>query len=344
MTALLPREGVQGVSRQSPWEVGKQYGVRRNRLLIGVALAFAAVSGVFGFPTGREVITLWLLAFLFAVVGGDPRTWRRTVVHDWLPLLVGLSAYDLLRGFAKGSAGRAHITPQLRLEERLFGGTAPTEWLQAKLYDCVPAWYDYAIVPVYMSHFVVPLAVAAGLWATSYDRFRTWVMTLMTLTVMTLVTYALLPAAPPWLASETAAPGGGTYLPFIERVTSHTVAVSGIPTIHNAVQRGEAYANPVAALPSFHSAVPMLVLLTFWPVLGRVGRTLLAAYPLVMTFALVYGGEHYVVDVLMGWAYAGIAVALVAGWQRRRRRMRRLPVAAALPDPERVEASPGSER
>lgn len=320
MTDVLTPERVPEQTPDSPWQVGQARSGQRRRLLIGLATLLLVVSAFFGFPTGREVITLWLLAFLYAVVGGDGHTWRRTVVRDWAPLLLALFAYDLLRGFAKGNIDRAHVLPQLRVDEFLFGGTVPTVWLQDRLLHPDPSWYDIAIVPMYMSHFVVPLAVAAGLWAISYPRFRRYIATLMTLTAMTLATYALLPAVPPWLASQMTAADGQSYLPEVQRVVSQTLVESGIPTIHNAVQRGEAYANPVAALPSFHAAVPMLVLLTFWGVLRWLGRVLMVAYVLVMAFTLVYGGEHYVADVLMGWAYAAVAVAVVWWWIRRRSR------------------------
>lgn len=294
----------------SPWEIGSRAPVRRRRLLLGSGLAFAVVTFFFGFPTGREVVTAWLLLLLYAVVGGNGAVWRRTVVRDWLPLLLVLFAYDLLRGYAKGLVDRAHVLPQLRVDEWLFGwatgGQVPTVWLQQRLYRAVPSWYDYAIVPVYLSHFVVPMAVAAGLWARSYERFREFALSLVLLTVGALTTYALFPAVPPWLASRTT-----DLLPYVERVTPRTLSVSGIPTIHNAVQRGEAWANPVAAVPSLHSAVPMLVLLLSWPYCRRRGRALLVLYVVAMTFTLVYGGEHYVSDVLAGWLY-GLAAVLAA--------------------------------
>ena len=37
-----------------------------------------------------------------------------------------------------------------------------------------------------------------------------------------------------------------------------------------------------------------------------------------MAFTLVYTGEHYVVDVLVGWLYAAGAVAAVAAVRRAR--------------------------
>jgi hypothetical protein len=101
-------------------------------------------------------------------------------------------------------------------------------------------------------------------------------------------------------------------------VVSTTLEATGIGTIRSAVQRGEAYANAVAAVPSLHAGVPMMVLLFGWPLVGARVRVLLVAYVAVMTFALAYGGEHYVVDAVAGWAYAAVAVFGVARVLRRR--------------------------
>jgi membrane-associated phospholipid phosphatase len=78
----------------------------------------------------------------------------------------------------------------------------------------------------------------------------------------------------------------------------------------------------VAAVPSLHAAYPVLVLLFFW---GRARpwlRALLVAYPLAMAFTLVYGGEHYVFDVVLGWVYAVAVFAAVNAFERARSRSR----------------------
>jgi membrane-associated phospholipid phosphatase len=63
-------------------------------------------------------------------------------------------------------------------------------------------------------------------------------------------------------------------------------------------------------MPSLHAGAALLVVLFLWPDAGAVRRMLLASYVLLMGAVLVYTGEHYVVDVLAGWAtaVAGIAV------------------------------------
>jgi membrane-associated phospholipid phosphatase len=86
--------------------------------------------------------------------------------------------------------------------------------------------------------------------------------------------------------------------------------------------------NPVAAMPSLHAAYPFMLLLFFWSA-GRSVRIGLGLYTLAMGFALVYGGEHFVTDILAGWAMAGVAYALVtvAPALARRAGLRRRPTA-----------------
>jgi membrane-associated phospholipid phosphatase len=318
---------------ESPWRSATpRQRRRRSRLLAAVTAVFVLVGAVFGFPTGREVITGWVLLFLFAACAGDVRVWRRAVVRDWLPLIAVLFLYDLLRGAAQHIGGalahlptlradrldptvtaQAHLREPIRIDEAMFGGHVPTVWLQQHFYDPgVVHWWDALAVPVYFSHFVVSLAVAVVLWAASYRLYREYVWTLVLLTLVTLATYAVYPAAPPWMAGLNSA------LPDVARVVSDSLNTMGGHTVNSAVERGQAYSNRVAALPSLHAAVPMMLLVFAWPLVGRWLRVVLAAYVGAMALTLVYGGEHYVVDVLLGWVYAVAAVLVVRrGFSRR---------------------------
>ena len=47
-------------------------------------------------------------------------------------------------------------------------------------------------------------------------------------------------------------------------------------------------------------------------------RWLLLLYPAAMSFMLVYYAEHYVVDILAGFAAAGLVLWGCAWWERRR--------------------------
>ncbi|HVE73884.1 MAG TPA: phosphatase PAP2 family protein [Mycobacteriales bacterium] len=302
--ATLSTEAPPPAQVESPWSAGgPEAQLKRRRLLIAFAVLFAVVSALLGFPTGREIITAWVFLFLFAACAGDWIAWRRAVVRDWLPIVGILFAYDALRGLADGNAARAHVLPMLRADEWLFGGTVPTVTLQRAMWDGDPSWWDFAITPIYLSHFVVPMGLLAVLWARSYPAFRRVALIFILLTVATLATYALFPAAPPWWAYQEAG-----VLPPVDRVVSETLQSAGIEQVRSAVIRGKDWANPVAAIPSLHSAVPFMVLLLGWSRARLLGRSLLVAYVLAMTFTLTYAGEHYVVDAFVGWLYAAAAV------------------------------------
>lgn len=287
-------------------------------MLLVLLIAFVLVTTFIGFPTGREVLTGWLLLTLLAACGGDVRVWWRAVVRDWLPLLAVLFAYDLLRGLANEIGGslfglatwktsahgtaRAHLTPPIDADSSVFG-QVPTTWLQSHFYtEGTTHWYDVVATFVYLSHFLVSLGLAVLLWCVSYRVFRRYLAVLVTLTLAALATYILYPMAPPWMAALNGK------LPPVHRVVEQTLGRLGGDTLSSAVEKGAAYSNPVAAMPSLHAAIPMMLLLFFWPLARRVGRTVLVAYALLMALTLVYTGEHYVLDVAVGWCYAAVVV------------------------------------
>jgi hypothetical protein len=290
--------------------------------LIPLAIYLAALFYAMwrdGIPMNRDRVLVWILLGLLAFSLSNVRGWLRSVVVDWLPFALILWAYDLLRGQADGLLFDAYFRPQLEADAFLFGGTVPTVWLQEHLWNGSwdLRWYDYASWGVYMSYFVATYLLAAGLWLFARDRFRPYVATVCVLALMGFVTYALFPAAPPWLASRAGE---------LEPTTRTIGLVSGqvpIADFGALFDRGSAYANPVAAVPSLHGAYTLLVALVLWRVTRRL-RPLLALYPPAMAFALVYTAEHYLVDVLLGFAYTAVAVALVNAAARRLRDSPRL--------------------
>jgi membrane-associated phospholipid phosphatase len=123
---------------------------------------------------------------------------------------------------------------------------------------------------------------------------------------MAFATFALFPAAPPWLASREGELEPTTRL--IGPISGHIPFVS--LSFEELFERGWEYSNPVAAVPSLHAAYTLLITLFLWRA-ARWARPLLALYPLAMAFALVYTAEHYLFDILLGWAYTLVAVWIV---------------------------------
>ena len=279
---------------------------------VAPALYIAALSAYMwreGVPVGRDRLLAWIVLGLLALSTANLGGWVRSVVLEWLPLALLLGVYDLLRGHADGLLFSAWYRPQLDADAFLFGGTVPTVWLQDHLWHGTDdvRWYDYAAWTVYMSYFVATYLLAGLLWFFARARFRRYVACVTLLAGMAFVTFALFPAAPPWLASEVGELDPTTRL--IGPISGH------VPFVHfsfeGLYERGSEYANPVAAVPSLHAAYTLLITLFLWPWAPRWARPLLVAYPLAMAFALVYTSEHYVFDILLGWTYTVIAVWVV---------------------------------
>ncbi|MFD0410154.1 phosphatase PAP2 family protein [Kitasatospora sp. NPDC127116] len=289
-----------------------------------------------GIPAANDVLFLWLIAALLTAAvhsGHGPRGFL-LVLRDWVPVMAVVWAYSLLRGYGAHTPWAPHWLPQLRFDEVLGFGETWTVRLQHALYTAgSPHWYDYAAVTVYLSHFFVVFLLLAVLWRRAHHRFRQLLAAYLTLTFAGFATYLLYPADPPWLVSQEG------NLPHLSRVVWEVISVSGLPQADSLLENGSQFANDVAAMPSLHSAYPAMLLFFFWPTAKRWLRAVLVAYPLAMTFTLVYGAEHFIIDVFVGWAYAAVVV-----FGLRRLRNRRAAAATSGPAPAPGPAQDTAER
>lgn len=267
-------------------------------------VALATSVAVWGLPIARDQLFFWLGLGLLAFSVARWRTWGR-MVAEWLPFYGLLVGYDLARGAASVSYDSAHQGAQIAFDRALTGGTDPTVWLQDHLWTPVHlhAW-DCAVWAVYMSHFFVVWIVAAVLWRVRHERFARYAALVVVLTLIALATYWLYPAQPPWLAAREGA------LAPVDRVVPLVWDHLGVPSA-NSLYENHSFVNAVAAMPSLHAGYPCLLLAFFWSA-GWRARVPLALYTLAMGTALVYGGEHYVLDILAGWAAVGLTCGLVA--------------------------------
>ncbi len=268
-----------------------------------LALVLAALFATDRFD--RPTVLVCVLGGTVVLGWRNPRPWARFLM-DWMPLFVILVTYDLVRAQADSLIPRAHLDPQLAIDKFIGGGKAPTVRLQdAYFHPNHLHWYDYAAFVVYLSHFVVAIVVGAVLYIVHRDRFRRFAKVFLVFSLAGYATYVLYPAIPPWLASRQGALPGATRA--VHTIWDHL----GLEFMERVFSGNPRYSNPVGALPSEHGAYPLLFLLLFWAFATRGWRIVLVSYTLVMAIALVYLGEHYVTDVVMGWIYAVIAIIVV---------------------------------
>lgn len=270
-----------------------------------------------GVPTSHDLVFFWFALGIIAFSVTDLKRRTARLVVEWSPFIGVLFVYDRLRGYADGLLFPAREVPQIKVEEALFGRPIPTVWLQTHLWHGASdlRWWDYAIWFVYLTHFFATLIVAAILWRWAHDHFARFATMVCVLSLAGFATYVLYPAVPPWLAARHGAIG--------EANRAIAVIWHHVPIAHfgSLFEKGQTYSNNVAAMPSLHSAFALLIALYLWRIVPRWVRPLLVLYPPAMAFALVYSGEHYVVDCLAGWVYATgtfVAVNLVFEYRARR--------------------------
>lgn len=305
------------------------------------AIAFVAFCLRDGVPFDRANQTIWILTGLLAVSVGRP--WRAAgrILLDWLPFVALLYLYDYSRGLAEGLGSTVQVAGPVEWERALFFGTVPTVWLQQHLYD--PGyvhWWEAVGSVVYVSHFFLAWAIAAVLYARDRAHWYRWARAIVVLSFAGLVTFALMPAAPPWYASREG------LLPPIERISTRGWSELGLHQAAELVHQGQAVVNDVAAIPSLHTGFAVLVAVWFWP---RVPaghrwwlRPLLVAYPIVMLATLVYAGEHYVVDGVIGALYVvGVLLALRTWDQLQAARSAVVDLTTGSADPRLRATDPG---
>ena len=264
----------------------------------------------FGVPVDRVAVTLWILgAFVFANVGKPLRA-QRNMLRDWSVFAAMLFAYEYSRGLADQLGVSVQKTLVRDMDRLMFFGTDPGVWLQERL-NISPdlAWYEYPLAVTYMTHFILPMGTAVLLWWVSREQWVRYVRRLSILFFLAVATYVVLPVAPPWMISKEGLIGP------IKRITARGWTDMGLHTVSKLFERGSAIANPVAAMPSLHAACALLVVVFFWSKMRIWMKPIALVLPAAMAFCLVYFGEHYVADIIFGFAYVWLACVLSTRWE-----------------------------
>ncbi len=281
---------------------------RRSAVAAGLALTatFALAIVLFGLSLTADRYLLVLLVPALVLRRG------RLYLRDFGSFAVLMLVYGEMRGLAHVLHPSPYYLPQLRLERWLFGGYVPTVELQHWWWTGTLHWWDKLLFDVAKLHFVVPPLFAFGLWLRRRALFFRFASSMLVLSFASALVFLLYPAAPPWAAGRT------LLIPTVTRIDDGPwSAVPNSVSLSSVIQ-----GNPYAAIPSLHGGYAFLVFLFVaslaWPTRWRWPVAISAAlYPLALSFSVVYTGNHYVVDLLLGYAFAAGAFAGTRSFWRR---------------------------
>jgi hypothetical protein len=301
--------------RTTPW-------TWRGPALVILTIALTVDIKLIGVPTDPYQLFAWLWLGTIAFNIRSPLRAHLAFPRDWWPAFALLVLYLYSRGLSDEIVSMpVHWTLPIRFDEWIGGGRLPTARLQDALCSSTctgsipPRWYDELFTTVYFTHFVAGLTLAVVLWLRNRALWLPWMRRYLVINFAALVIYVLYPMAPPWLASKEGYVG--EHLP---RLTGRGWEDLGLGGFHVALAK---VGNPVAAMPSLHGGLAMLIALYGITRLRSAWRWALLLYPFLMATALVYYAEHYVLDILAGWALAGIVMIGCHWWERRHAPYRR---------------------
>lgn len=303
---------VVSVSRFDSWPIARRWAVG---LWSAVTLGYCLSRGI-PFDRASQLLIIISAALAFSV-GTTTRAGR--VFADWIPFFALLYGYDYSRGAADSLGFPIRVKELYNIEISLFGWLTdektPTNYLQHSLYNPAHiAWWESLVALMYCSHFVVPWTIVGVLYVRNRTRWAMFARRIITMSLAALVTYIVVPAAPPWYAAKV-----GLGDPVV-RAATRGWSNLGLPIAHQIISLGQGVVNQVAALPSLHAGTTVTISLFFWPRVRNIVRVGLVAYMSFMTFTLVFGGEHYLFDAVLGAVYAVIVEIGCRLWERRKLR------------------------
>jgi hypothetical protein len=228
-------------------------------------------------------------------------------VNDWALFLGAVVLFDSLRTvvFAVITHFELPMYAVYAIDwERWLcaGAVAPVSAQQWRATLSDPSLLDRFFVLLHASHFLFFLLFGFLLWYLRRAAFRTYAAAMLVLLYAALFIHLVVPTIPPWLAARDFG-----LLPETVRIAKSIYNVR-LPALQEMFD-----VNPIAAMPSLHTAMPVLCALVALHYLRWAGLVV-AAYATGVALGVIYLGEHYVVDVVAGAALSSVIYAGVRRW------------------------------
>jgi PAP2 superfamily len=255
---------------------------RRLRLRPGRALAMAALAPPSAYVAMRP-------------------SRRRDLAVILLNMWAYTAAYKLPHADPDQQAARTHIEYPVTVDRWLGLGATPTARLQRTFAAAGEVnRFERALVWCHWTWFLVPHASVGYVLARRPERFYSAAARMYAVFDVGAVFYWAIPTAPPWWAATHGARADA--------------APRREPIRRMMIEYGQSFwgerwnalydllgGNPLAAMPSLHFATSLMaahLLSEVDPVAGTVGWV----YAGMLGLALVYLGEHYLIDLIAGAA------------------------------------------
>lgn len=217
----------------------------------------------------------------------------RGVIKEVAPFIVVILSYEALQGLT-GVFASGHVV-QIVHPSTTFNLVAA---VQNKFYSDEVT--DVATL-FYSLHFPLVIVSAVLLWHADKTLYRKYSYSIIAVSYVSLVVYALAPTAPPWYT--------GAALNLLQASGLHEGSVNFWSTLASLGERIES--DQLAAFPSLHAAYAVLFCY-FTTKSRRLYGLVSAPVTAGVLFSTIYLGQHFIIDLVGGVTVAGICAILVS--------------------------------
>lgn len=276
----------------------------KDFLIVGlISLAYILLSTfLVGFKQDQVILSLiFSVCYLTSVPS-------RKFILGFSVFIVYWIIFDYMKAFPNYSFNTVHIKEVFDAEKNIFGITTNNEILTPNQYF---AQHNNTFIDVlcgffYLCWIPLPLAFAVYLFFKDRKTFLLFELTFFFVNLIGWTIYYSYPAAPPWYVQLHG-------FDFNAATPGHVAGLIKFDEFFNVTVFQSLYAkgsNVFAAMPSLHSAYPMIVF--YYGMKSNLGKMniLFGIITVGIWFAAVYTSHHYTLDVLAGIICAIVGISL----------------------------------
>ena len=272
-------------------------------IALGASAGYLVISFLLlGFKTDQLILaTVFCILYLASAA-------TRKFILGFSIFIVFWILFDYMKAFPNYRFNDVHIKSLYDAEVYLFGirhhGILLTPSQYFELHNF--AFADVLSGIFYLCWIPVPLGFAAFLFYKDRNQFIRFSLTFLLVNLLGFLVYYLYPAAPPWYVKDFG-------FDFIQSTPGNPAGLIrfdqffGIPIFQSLYSKSS---NVFAAMPSLHSAYPLIVVYFAWKNKLGVINFLFHIITIGIWFAAVYTNHHYLLDVLAGIALAFTGIKL----------------------------------
>ena len=281
---------------------------KKNILLTtAVSLLYLLLDKILiGFRTEQLIIVLFFNALYYASFP------TRKFITGFSVFIIFWILFDSMKAFPNYLYNTVHIESLYRAEKNFFGIHFQNQVITPNEYWHLHTntFLDIISGIFYLCWVPVPIFFAVYLFFTNRKQFMHFSLTFLFVNIIGFIIYYLYPAAPPWYVQHYG-------FQFVAHTPGNTAGLQHFDNFFHAGIFQALYAkssNVFAAMPSLHSAYPVITL--YYGIKTRSGfiNILFAVIMIGIWFAAVYSSHHYVLDVLAGIACAIAGIFVFQKW------------------------------